>query len=227
MDSWPAWSPDASQIAFVRNDQVLLVSPLGGGERMVAESAGRVAWTLDGSALLVLQKTSALGTSIFRVTLASGEKQRLTFPNDTTSRRFGFVDFTGRTHGGVQQGSANDWIRAVCDAGGGGEVHQLTNDHAQVLGMAWTRGLPRGCVFFDAAEFVSTVAHPGAAGEPRGVFRQPETGGSRRRRRRLAVDLPQWQIGLPARHTQLGYPSCGDRSRRGRVKRPPWITHPS
>ena len=37
---------------------------------MVAESAGRVAWTLDGSALLVLQKTSALGTSIFRVTLA-------------------------------------------------------------------------------------------------------------------------------------------------------------
>src|SRR6185436_5746558 len=33
MDSWLAWSPDASQIAFVRNDQVLLVSPIGGGER--------------------------------------------------------------------------------------------------------------------------------------------------------------------------------------------------
>jgi hypothetical protein len=56
MDSWPAWLPDASQIAFVRNDQVLLVSPLGGGERTVAESAGRVDWTPDGSALLVLQK---------------------------------------------------------------------------------------------------------------------------------------------------------------------------
>src|SRR5262245_32108006 len=83
MDSWPAWSPDASLIAFVRNDQVLLISAPGGGERIVAESAGRVAWTPDGSALLVLQKTSAEGTSIFRVSLASGEKQRLTFPSDT------------------------------------------------------------------------------------------------------------------------------------------------
>jgi len=74
MNSWPDWSPDASQIAFVRNDQVLLVSPLGGGERIVADSAGRVAWTPDGSALLVLQKTSAEGTSIFRVPLTGGEK---------------------------------------------------------------------------------------------------------------------------------------------------------
>ena len=49
----------------------------------MAESAGRVAWTPDGSALLVLQKTSVESTSIFRVTLASGEKQRLTFPSDT------------------------------------------------------------------------------------------------------------------------------------------------
>ena len=51
---------------------------------------------------------------------------------------------------------------------GGGEVHQLTNDHAQVSGNGLDGELPRGCVFFDAAEFVSTVAHPGAAGEPQG-----------------------------------------------------------
>jgi len=133
MDSWPAWSPDASQIAFVRNDQVLLVSPLGGGERMVAESVGRVAWTLDSSALLVLQKTSALGTSIFRVTLASGEKQRLTFPGDTAP---GDLDMSispdGRTvaFSRVLQTIGSElFVMPV----GGGEVHQLTNDHAQVF----------------------------------------------------------------------------------------------
>jgi len=50
----------------------------------VAESAGRVVWTPDGSAFLVLQKTSALALSIFKVTLASGKKQRLTFSSDQT-----------------------------------------------------------------------------------------------------------------------------------------------
>ena len=42
VDSWPAWSPDGSQIAFVRNGEVFLVSPLGGPERKVAES--RAGW---------------------------------------------------------------------------------------------------------------------------------------------------------------------------------------
>jgi Tol biopolymer transport system component len=136
-DSWPAWSPDASQIAFVRNDQVFLVSPLGGGERVVAESAGRVAWTADGSALLVLQKTSALGTSIFKVTLASGEKQRLTVPSDNTP---GDLDMSispdGRTvvFSRVLQAIGNELF--VMPAAGG-EARQLTNDHAMIFGMAW------------------------------------------------------------------------------------------
>src|SRR5215469_10535895 len=83
VDSWPAWSPDGSQIAFVRNGEVFLVSPLGGPERKVAESSGRVAWTPDGSALLVLQKTSPFGAqSVYLVSLATGQSQRLTFPRD-------------------------------------------------------------------------------------------------------------------------------------------------
>ena len=138
VDSWPAWSPDGSQIAFVRNGQVFLTSPLGGGERRVSESAGRVAWTPDGSALLVLQKASALGTSIFRVTLATREKQRLTFPSDLTP---GDLDMAISPDGRTVA-----FCRVVqtigCElfviAASGGEARQLTNDQSMIYGMAWT-----------------------------------------------------------------------------------------
>jgi hypothetical protein len=93
VDSWPAWSPDGSQIAFVRNGDVFLVSPLGGAERKVAESSGRVAWMPDGLALLILRNMSAFGAqSVFRVSLATGQSQRLTFPRDI--RRCGYGSVT-------------------------------------------------------------------------------------------------------------------------------------
>src|SRR6476660_585002 len=57
--------------------------PYGGPERRVEETSGRVAWMPDGSALLVLQKTSTFGAqSVIRVWLATGQKQRLTFPKE-------------------------------------------------------------------------------------------------------------------------------------------------
>ena len=132
-DSWPAWSPDASQIAFVRNDQVLLVSPLGGGERIVAESAGRVAWTPDGSALLVLQKTSAVGTAFSGSFSTAGEKQRLTFPSDTNP---GDMDMSispdGRTLAFCRVLQTIGCELFVMPAAGG-EARQLTNDQARIL----------------------------------------------------------------------------------------------
>ena len=138
LDSFPAWSPDGSQIAFVRSGEVFLVSPLGGGERRVTESAGRVVWTPDSSALLVLQKTSALALSIFRVALADGEKRRVTFSNDETP---GDLDMAVSPDGQtvafcrVLQTSGCELFVAPAS---GGFARQLTNDHQMIYGMAWT-----------------------------------------------------------------------------------------
>ena len=138
MESWPVWSPDGSQIAFVRNGGVFLVSPLGGPERKVAESSGRVAWIPDGSALLVHQKTSAFGAqSIFRVSLATGEKVRLTFPIDISNGDVGMAM------------SPDGQILAFCRyemegcdifvmPAAGGEARRLTDDHMSLPGLAWT-----------------------------------------------------------------------------------------
>jgi Tol biopolymer transport system component len=139
VDSWPAWSPDGSQIAFVRNGEVFLVSPLGGPEREVAESSGRVAWMPDGSALLVLQKTSSFGAqSVFRVSLATGQKHRLTFPIEISIGDTGMaISPDGRTLAFCR--AQVDGCDLFLMPAAGGEAHQLTNDHKSILGFAWTR----------------------------------------------------------------------------------------
>src|SRR5262249_23474842 len=137
-ESWPAWSPDASQIAFVRGGEVFVASPLGGGERKVAESAGRVAWAAGGSALLVLGKTSAIAQSIVQVTLATGEQRRLTFPRDPS---MGDLDMAaspdGRTIAFCRSLQTQGCELFVAPAAGG-EARRLTNDQRNIHGLAWT-----------------------------------------------------------------------------------------
>jgi Tol biopolymer transport system component len=139
VESFPAWSPDGSQIAFVRNGEVFLVSPLGGPEQKAAESSGRVAWTPDGSALLVLQKTSSFGAqSVFRVSLANGHSQRLTSPRDISRGDLNMaMSPDGRTLAFCRAESTEG-----CDlflmAAGGGNPRRLTNDLKGILGFAWT-----------------------------------------------------------------------------------------
>ena len=137
MDSWPAWSPDGSQIAFVRNGDVFLVSPLGGAERKVAESAGQVAWVPDGSALLVLKKAPPFAQSVFRVSLATGQEQRLTFPKEPSAGDIAMaMSPDSRTLAFCRSA-----LREGCDlflASSDGAAHKLTNDLKGILGLTWT-----------------------------------------------------------------------------------------
>jgi Tol biopolymer transport system component len=146
MDRAPAWSPDGRDIAFVRQDvrpigsilqgEVFLISPLGGSERRIAESAGRPSWMPDSSAIVVPLRTSRYARSIFSISRATSEKRQLTFPPDRSpGDAYGAVSPDGRTLAFHRVAPNDLYVVALA----GGKPHQLTNDKAPILGLTWTR----------------------------------------------------------------------------------------
>ncbi len=100
-DFRPSWSPDGSRIAFQREESrektsIYIVPSIGGQGRKVTEvyppnygylhRYNKIAWHPDGKWLVVSDKSSAdepLG--LFLVSLETGEKRRLTFPDSISS----------------------------------------------------------------------------------------------------------------------------------------------
>jgi len=86
VDYGPAWSPDGRQIAFLRRSVdrsvLYLTSPLGGGERKLAEvRGGLLSWSPDGKNLAFTDRKSPEDTpSIWSLTVDTLEKTRLTTP---------------------------------------------------------------------------------------------------------------------------------------------------
>jgi serine/threonine protein kinase/Tol biopolymer transport system component len=90
----PAWSPDGRFVAYLRGDGpdkgFYVVPALGGAERKIADSIGwsgasvraqAVDWSPDGKTLAIIDRsTETEPWSIYLVSVATGEKRRLTTP---------------------------------------------------------------------------------------------------------------------------------------------------
>jgi len=87
-DIGPVWSPDGSQIAFVRESadrsDVMVIPSSGGPERRIAETDGRfVSWAPGGGAVLTArQRPGERNFELSSVSLATGERRPVTAPGE-------------------------------------------------------------------------------------------------------------------------------------------------
>jgi Tol biopolymer transport system component len=140
----PAWSPDGRQIAFARaGEGIFVISPLGGGERKIAGTRAPVllktmAWTADARSLVISELTSPICASLFVLSVATGEKTRLTSPPEPSiGDGWPAVSPDGRTVAFArysQDTSANIYVVALS----GGQPIQVTTEKASIFGLAWT-----------------------------------------------------------------------------------------
>jgi Tol biopolymer transport system component/tRNA A-37 threonylcarbamoyl transferase component Bud32 len=79
----PIWSPDGSQIAFLRRQEgglfdVMVVSATGGPARKICVAARGLDWSPDGTSLVIMEPEPNKPRGLLLVNLATGEKRRLT-----------------------------------------------------------------------------------------------------------------------------------------------------
>jgi Tol biopolymer transport system component len=139
----PAWSPDGRHIAFIRGGEALFViSPLGGGERKIADTRTplllrSIAWSPDSTRVVISETTSPLAASLFAISVATGEKTRLTSPPEPSiGDGWSAVSPDGTTVAFArysQDTAAN--INIVPFKGGA--PRPLTADKASIFGITW------------------------------------------------------------------------------------------
>ena len=139
----PVFSPDGKSIAFVRTFQahndIILIPALGGAERTIYEKASfaSISFSPDGKYLAHAElDPSTNNTGIFTINLQTGEKSRITTPENPA------VDHTPRFS---PDGKYLAFIRYFSSFRreifivplGGGEPRQITSDNVRIYGLAW------------------------------------------------------------------------------------------
>ena len=145
LDKSPAWSPDGRQIAFIRREgskgEVLLVSPAGGPEQKVVETAGTsVVWSADSKSLAFIDRAAGEDRqSIFVAPAAGGAKRQVTFPagEKTYGDSSPAIAADGRTLAFVRH-LTYDVADIFVQPLDGAKARQVTFDKRQIRGVAWT-----------------------------------------------------------------------------------------
>ena len=181
-DRSPAWSPDGRQIAFLRETrpgvaEVLLIPPIGGPERMLAELrippsrdaasayfGTTIDWSPDGKYLAVPdQDSSNQRPGIFLLSVETGRKRRLTSPpGQAIDDREPAFSPDGATVA-FERYSASSVTHIFSVPAAGGEPTQLSFISGEPRGVAWTADGSE--IVFSRPDGLARISASG--GEPR------------------------------------------------------------
>jgi Tol biopolymer transport system component len=170
-DTDPVWSPDGAQIAFVRAGNVRLISPLGGPETKVTESACRgLDWSADGKWLAVANRNSANEPcSVFLVSPGTRERRQL-HAADLTSLGDCEPAFSpdGRMLAFVRERRVNAHELWTIPSAGG-TARKLISDESNIQGVAWMPGSREIVYSSDVGGFWNLWRVPAEGGKARPV----------------------------------------------------------
>ncbi|HQU84888.1 MAG TPA: winged helix-turn-helix domain-containing protein [Pyrinomonadaceae bacterium] len=190
-DLYPTFSPDASQIFFVRafptHSEVIAIPALGGAERKICElkSYASLSFAPDGNTLAIGDADeSGKIFAVYLLDLRTGEKRRLTNPSETS------LDNTPRFSPDGKQiaflRSSGDFVQELMIVSStGGEPRQITNDKARIRNLGWSAdGKNIYFVSFRANNQSNLWQISASGGEPRLV----STGGKNMRNMAVSPD---------------------------------------
>jgi Tol biopolymer transport system component len=160
VDVFPAWSPDGRSIAFIRERgdkvEVLLIPSLGGPERKIADTVADnstfmfswappyLSWSADSKYLVTTDRASpGEPHSLFVLSVATGEKRRLTTPPATALADGNpAISPDGRTLAFVRiasHGNPQLYVLPLsADYKSAGVERHLDLSQPSVIGPAWT-----------------------------------------------------------------------------------------
>jgi Tol biopolymer transport system component len=135
-DTWPKWSPDGRWIAFEREGRLLITSPFGGSERVIADGIRLPhGWTPD-SQFVIVSTGDAFGASVslVAISVADGERKEIV---SSVAAGFAFISASGSMLGWSRQSTLSIAPLGKDLRAGPAKRLQVANA-ADIEGCAWT-----------------------------------------------------------------------------------------